>query len=573
MQCLRLIALAAVLFQHLPASATPTAVNNSRLDAPLFYQLLLGEISFREGDPGAGFSFVLDAARRANDETLYKRAADMALQARSGEPALQAARAWRQAFPASREANRYVLQILIGMNKLGEVLEPLKREITLSEPAERREVISGLPRYFARNNDKRAALGLVEQALQDHLKNPATGAAAWATLGRMRLGLGDAEGALASAKRGQALDPKATEPIMLALALMMAKEPQAEPLVKEYLQKNSKSELQLDYVRVLIDAQRYAQAAELSKRITTEQPGLEQAWLIQGVLALQDKKLDLAQSSLERYLALMAKKPQDPQSATQERGLVQAYLSLAQIAEQRKDLAGAEAWLAKVDNPEDLVRTQSRRASLLAQQGRLDEARALIKNLPERSPEDARAKLNAEVTLLREAKQYQAAYDMLSSWTESNPADADLLYDQAMMADKLKLADEMERLLRLIIRIQPDFHHAYNALGYALAERNVRLDEARELVEKALSLAPGDPYITDSLGWVEFRAGNKTAAEKILQTAYKTKADAEIAAHLGEVLWSLGKREQALKIWREGLQLSPDNETLRETLQRLRVKP
>jgi len=147
-----------------------------------------------------------------------------------------------------------------------------------------------------------------------------------------------------------------------------------------------------------------------------------------------------------------------------------------------------------------------------------------------------------------------------------------MLYDQAMMADKLKLFDDMERLLRQIMKIKPDFHHAYNALGYALAERNTRLDEARELVEKALEFAPGDPYITDSLGWVEFRAGNKSAAEKILQTAYKAKADAEIAAHLGEVLWSQGKREQAMKVWREGLLLNPDNDTLQETLKRLRVK-
>jgi tetratricopeptide (TPR) repeat protein len=553
---------------QLPAQAADAAPANSRMDAPLFYQLLLGEISFREGDPGAGFSFTLDAARRANDAGLYQRAADMALQARSGEPALQAAKAWKQAFPNSREANRYVLQILIGLNKLAEVLEPLKQEITLSGPNERVEVINGLPRYFARNNDKRTALSLVEQALQDQLKNPATGAAAFTTIGRMRLGMGDTEGAVANVKRGLAIDPKANGPVLLALALMAAKEPQGEALVKAQLQSHNNPELRLEYARVLLEAQRYAEAGEQVKRLTTDKPEFEQPWLIQGVLALQDKKPELAESSLKRYLSLMEKKTSDEQ----DRGVVQAYLSLAQIAEQRKDLSAAEAWLAKISNPEDLLRTQSRRASMLVQQGKLAEARALIQSLPDNTPDDARNKIGAEVNLLRDAKRFQEAYDLLRDWTELNPNDADMLYDQAMMADKLKLFDDMERLLRQIMKIKPDFHHAYNALGYALAERNTRLDEARELVEKALEFAPGDPYITDSLGWVEFRAGNKSAAEKILQTAYKAKADAEIAAHLGEVLWSQGKREQAMKVWREGLLLNPDNDTLQETLKRLRVK-
>jgi Flp pilus assembly protein TadD len=128
-------------------------------------------------------------------------------------------------------------------------------------------------------------------------------------------------------------------------------------------------------------------------------------------------------------------------------------------------------------------------------------------------------------------------------------------------------------LLRRIIAEKPDYHHAYNALGYSLADRNIRLGEARQLILKALEFAPGDPFISDSLGWVEFRSGNAAEALRILQSAFKSRPDAEIAAHLGEVMWSLGKREQAMGIWKEGLALNADNETLLETLKRLRVKP
>ena len=140
-----------------------------------------------------------------------------------------------------------------------------------------------------------------------------------------------------------------------------------------------------------------------------------------------------------------------------------------------------------------------------------------------------------------------------------------------MMAEKLERFDEMERLLRGVIASRPDYQHAYNALGYSLAERNLRLPEARQLIKKALEFAPDDPFITDSLGWVEFRSGNLAEALRLLQGAYKARADVEIAAHLGEVLWAMGRREQAMKVWREAVGQSPDNETLRDTLKRLRV--
>jgi Flp pilus assembly protein TadD len=147
--------------------------------------------------------------------------------------------------------------------------------------------------------------------------------------------------------------------------------------------------------------------------------------------------------------------------------------------------------------------------------------------------------------------------------------DVNLLYDQATVAEKLDRAEDMERLLRQIIALKPDYHHAYNALGYFFADRNIRLDEARLLILKALEYAPGDPFIADSLGWVEFRRGNTAEALRILQEAYRKRPDAEIAAHLGEVLWRTGQQQQALSVWKEGLDLNAENETLQETIKRL----
>ena len=553
------------------AASAPALPLGSALDGELFYQLLLGELNAYGGEAGTGYSLILDAARKTNDAKLYERAVSLALQARSGESALLAARAWHKALPASREANRYVLQILIGLNRIGETAEPLKSEIAVSTPRERNAVISAIPRFYTRATDKKLAATVVEQALAESLAQQATGAAAWTTVGRMRLEAADTPGVLEAARRAQVIDATAEGPVALALSLMSRKTPQAEEIVRKYVAGKPAVEIRMGYARALIDAQRYAEATTQLQAVTAEKPDHPQAWLVLGSLEVQDRKFDQSEKSLKRHLEITQASP-GGRTPEANRGLAQAYLSLAQIAEQRKDYALAENWLGKIDNAEDMVSAQARRATILAKQGKIEEGRKLLRALPEKVPSDARMKLTAEVQLLRDFKQFKPAYELLVEKNKTSPPDYELLYDQAMLAEKLGQLDEMERVLRQIIAAKPDYQHAYNALGYSFAERNIRLPEARALIVKALEFAPGDPFITDSLGWVEFRSGNTNEALRLLESAFKTRPDAEIAAHLGEVLWVSGKRDQALAIWREGMALSNDNETLLETLKRLRVK-
>ena len=531
--------------------------------------MLLGELNARGPEPASGYSLMIDAARKTDDPALYERAVELAFQSRSGDAALQAARAWKQAHPASREANRYVLQILVALNRVADSAEPLKADIALTDAKERNATLAGIPRAYARVSDKKLAATVVEQALAEYLADPATSAAAWTAVGRLRLAAEDAGGAVEAARRAQVASPRSEGPALLALELMDPKVPQAEPIVRRYLEsKSSLPELRMGYARALIDAQRYTEATQQLQMVTAEKPDYPEAWLVQGTLQLQDNKDSAAEASLKRYIDLA-----QAQRAGEERsrGLAQAYLSLSRIAEKRKDYALAGAWLDKIENPQDLVAAQHRRASILARQGKMDEARTLLRALPDRAPTDARTKLLAEAQLLREHKQFKAAYDLISQAAAKPPFDADLVYDQAMLAEKMDDLPEMERLLRQVIAAKPDYHHAYNALGYSLAERNLRLPEAKELIQKALTFAPGDPFISDSLAWVEFRMGNKAEALRILDTAYKSRPDADIAAHLGEVLWSLGQRDRAQAIWREGLLLNSENDTLQETLKRLRV--
>ncbi|RYF61444.1 MAG: tetratricopeptide repeat protein, partial [Comamonadaceae bacterium] len=345
--------------------------------------------------------------------------------------------------------------------------------------------------------------------------------------------------------------------------------PQAEVLVKRYLgSADALPEARVAYARILAGSQRYAEASAQLRLVTEAQPAAADPWLMLGTLQSQARDDAAAQASLQRYLELAtAQRDADER----RRGMAQAYLQLSQLAERRKDFAAAEQWLGRIEGAEELFQAQLRRAVLLARQGKLPQARALLRELPTRSVAEKKQRFLTEVQLLRDAKQHQAAHDLLTEGHQADPEDGDLLYDLALTAEKLGRNEEMERHLRRVIVLQPENPHAYNALGYSLADRSTRLEEARTLIRKAVELAPEDPFIADSLGWVEFRMGNTAEALRILEAAYKRRPDPEIAAHLGEVLWANGDRDRAVTVWKQAKLADADNETLQETLKRLRV--
>jgi tetratricopeptide (TPR) repeat protein len=563
------LAAPALRAQTAPAPSAREARAAASFNAQMFYQLLVGEMSAATGDVGSAVALMLDAARKTGDAQIFKRATDLALGARAGDSALQAARSWRQAHPRSVEANRYVLQILLGLNRVAESTESLKALVELTPEAERAGLLQALPALYGRASDKKLASTVVEQALAGLLADSRSAAPAWTAVARLRAAAADVPAALDALTRAQLAQAHYVPAALVAVELMDKGRPQAELRVRKYLDSATSVDplVRLAYARSLADLQRLRDAQTQLELLTSAQPDVADGWLLLGSVQMDSARPSDAEASFKRYLAL-----DTPQGAT-SRGRAQAHLMLAQLAEKKGDLADAERWLDKVSGTELLMQTQSRRATLMARQGKMAEARALIRKLPERDSGDARAKLLAEVGLLREFKEYQEAHALLAKAASASPQDADLVYEQAMMAEKLGRLDEMEQLLRRIMAAKPDYHAAYNALGYSLADRGLRLAEAKQLIQKALEFAPNDPYIQDSLAWVEFRLGNRQEALRVIETAYKAKPDAEIAAHFGEILWSLGQRERAQLIWREGLQINADNETLQETLRRLQVKP
>ena len=562
---------------------TGEAVQNSALDAQLFYQLLAAELEWRQGRAAVAFEVVLDAARRTRLPELFQRAADMALQARAADRALTAVRAWRSAHPESMEPVRLQLQILAALNRPAEAGEPLRTLLARTPASDRPGLIASLPRFFQRSTEPRAVAMMLETVLQTQTAEATMRAPAWTTLGRAWMQAGDLARALELVRRAHAVAPQDPGPALLALELM-PRAPAAESVVRSHLGATAAQvPLLLAYARTLTQMNRHDDALVQVQSAATLQPDNASAWLLLGALHLELKQAVPAEQAVQRYLRLAdnaapaapasgAADDDDEGSPSVDAGTSQAWLMLAQAAELRQDYAAAEAYLQRIDNPQRLLEVQTRRATMLARQDRVDEARELIRKVPELGEDDARAKLVAEAQLLRDFKRHGEAFEVFGRAVARWPRDLDLLYEQAMVAEKLNRIPEMERLLRRVIEIKPDHAHAHNALGYSLADRGLRLQEARSLIVRALDLMPGDPFITDSLGWVEFRLGNHAEALRLLQQAYAARPDAEIAAHLGEVLWVLGRRDEALRVWREGRQRDAGNEVLRETVARLRAE-
>lgn len=554
------------------ASAVPDEPpTHSLMDAPLFYQLLIGEIELQNGQPGVAFQVLLDAARRTADEALFKRVVNIAIQARAGDQALIAARAWADTVPTSTDALQSVVQLLALMNKPAEIAQPLATLLRIAPAPQRPGYILSLPRLFQRSPEPKAVLAALAPVLKAQtgpLRPPAL-----YTEAKLAINAGENARALALTRELSQTVPDNDDAMQLALDLMPS-EPQAETLITERLRlQPDQPALRQAYGRALIKAQRPAEAAREFRALTQSTPENPAPWLALGAIELELKHPAAAEAALREGLKRLDTPAAgtDAEIKSRAEGRQQAWLMLSQAAEQRGDFKAAEAALQKVDGAGLDVRY--RRAVLLAKQGKVADARKLLKPAADASDSEARASLLAEAQLMRELRDYAGALAAIKAAVARFPNDPDLLYEQAMMTEKVGKFDDMEALLRRVIELKPDYHHAYNALGYSLAERNLRLPEAKELIEKALKLAPGEPFIVDSLGWVEFRLGNLNEAVRLLRQAHTGRPDAEIAAHLGEVLWAQGAQDEARRIFAEAAQRDPDNEALREVLDRLKVKP
>ena len=524
------------------------------LTEQMMFKFMLAEVALQRGQPQIAVPALLDLARETRDPRLAQRATEAAWNARMVSAALEAAGLWLQTDPESTQARQILAALLVNQSQL-DAARPHLEQWLASDPAHIGPSFLQLAKLLSRNKDRQGVLQLMQSLAKPYSQVPearlTVAQAAW-NAGALQTALDESAAALELRPDWE------LAALFHAQALQRRSNREASDFLVKYLAGHpGASDARLNYARLLVAEKRYADARKEFEALLAAHPESGEMAMAVAALAMQSGDYDRAESLLRGVLDNPSYKDKDT-----------PRLYLGQLAEERKRYDEAMQWYASVGRGERYIAAQSRYAGVLAKQGKLDEARAHLQAVPEANNQQRVQLTQAESQLLREAGRYQEAFDVLGRALERLPNYPDLLYDHAMAAEKVERYDVLESDLRKLIEIRPDNAHAYNALGYTLADRNERLPEAKKLIESALNLSPEDPFIMDSMGWVLYRQGELKESLDWLQRAYLLRPDAEVAAHLGEVLWADGQEERARQVWTEALRQHPKNEPLQSTIKR-----
>ncbi|MBI4191963.1 MAG: tetratricopeptide repeat protein [Betaproteobacteria bacterium] len=530
----------------------PQTLPKQELSQAILFKMLLAEIALQRGQNNVAVQSYLELTRETKDPRIAQRATEIAWNTRFLGVALETAGIWLAADPESLQARQILAALLVNQARLADAQPHLEKSLAADKENVGQNFLQ-LNTLLARHPDKPAVLQLTQNLAQPYPALPeahySVAQAAW-NAGQSQLALDEIRAALK-------LRPD-WEQAALFQGQMLRRTSNAEALA--YFQGYLKSfpramDVRLSYARLLVSDKKYPEARAEFQALLREFPDNPDVTMAVGLLSLQLNDYDAAEAQLLRALATNYKDPD----------AVRFYLG--QANEERKRLDEAMRWYDSIASGDQYVPARSRYAAILTKQGKLAEARKYLQD----SARNAQQRVQftqAEAQLLRDANDYRTAFDVLGQALENNPNSPELLYDHAMAAEKIDRIDILESNLRKVIQIKPDHAHAYNALGYTLADRNTRLQEAYALIEQALKLLPEDPFIMDSMGWVLYRMSQNDAALTFLKRAFDLRPDAEIAAHLGEVLWAAGQRDEARKVWTSALKDHPANEVLLATVKK-----
>jgi tetratricopeptide (TPR) repeat protein len=547
-----------------PESKAPVpSAQAGELSAEVMYRLLVGDIALQRGDPALAARAYYEVAKDIREPRFARRATEIALAARQRTLALDAATLWSELDPTADRAKQVVAGLKAGGDfRASDLKGELERALADAAKDGPRlgEAFLELNRALASEQDKAATLKLV-QALAQPYPNNAEAQFAIA-LAAYNTGLADFESstiALQSVDRALALKPGWEQAVLLKVEILgkQSMDRAAEYLVEVLRTTPDAKPLQSALVQVRIQQKRYGDAAVILQKLLEKDPGNHEYEFGLAMLAMQTKDWARAEKLLEELSRV----------GYGDDGVVESYL--AQVAEEtgRYELAlerfkavpdGERGWFARL-----------RAAAMLAKLNRIDEARKYLSALPAVTRDQKVQVIQATAQLYRDAANYKVAYEILEKGLVEYPDEPDLLYDSAMVAEKLDRIDIVEARLTRLVELKPSSAHALNALGYTLVDRTTRIAEGLALIQRAHALSPDDPFILDSVGWAQFRLGNLDEAEKYLRQAMEQRPDPEIAAHLGEVLWAKGERALAQDLWQSQLKNAPDNAVLLETVRRL----
>ncbi len=535
-----------------PAVPLPPAPQG--LTSQVLYQFLLGEIAGQRGELKLSAEAYADLAVRTRDARVAKRATEVALYARQNALAMKNASLWLELDPASPKALQTLSTLLVGAGRLSEAKPLLGRWVKAAKPAESFLQMHGL---FAKQKDRQAVLDIVSDLAAGY---PGLAEARFA-VAQAAWQAGQAHRALDAMNEALLLKPDWESAALFKAQVLQKVEGDQAMLafLRDYLVAYPTArEARINYAKQLARVGNFPESRAQFEFLTRENPENPEGHFAVGLVAMQTNDPDSAKASFTKALEL----------GYPDQAGVRVYLG--QLAEARGNLDEALTWYKSVEDGRGQYDAQLRVALVLGKQGRLQEARAWLAGLSPASDVERLQQVQTEAQLLREAKDYDGVFNLLGKALEKSPESPELLYDRAMAAEKVNRLDVLEKDLRKLIKLKPDHAHAYNALGYTLADRTNRIPEALELLEKALKLEPNDPFILDSMGWALFKAKRYGEAVDYLRRAHAARPDPEITAHYGEALWMKGDKEEARKVWNSGLKTHPDNESLREVLSRLK---
>ena len=511
------------------------------------FQSLIGEFALKRGDSELGISAWVDLARRTRDPAAIARAIEVAAAMRQNELALELARLWLQVEPDSTRARQAESSLLVLANRIDN-LGPRLADLLAQDQANLASHLMHLNSMLSRHGDKKAVQRLVNSVATPYGDLPE----AHFAMGVAAANADDLMHAQGEFQKALELRPD-WEAAELAYAQLLARTSVAgatESLGEFLARKPDARDARLMLARLLLGERKYAEARAQFDILLKDAPDNPDLVYPLAMLALQQGDIDSARTLLTRLL----------NSEFADKSTVHFFLG--QIEEEQKNTELALEHFRQVTAGNQYIPARGRAAQILLRQGRPEEARALLRTTQTGSEAEKMQLLLAEAQLLREAGRGDEGYAFLEAALAKQPDNPELLYETALYAERQGKPPVLEKHLRHLLKLKPDHAHALNALGYSFADRNVRLDEARKLISRALALAPEDPFIMDSMGWVLFREGKLPEALKTLETAYGIRADPEIAAHIGEVLWTLGRKDEASRVLSEAVKKFPDSEIL-----------
>ena len=536
-----------------PAAATGAAAQGAVAEDDLLYDILLGDVAGQREQLDVSVEHYQRAAAGSDDPRIAERALRIAVFAKQEAAALTAARRWVELEPESNEARQSLAALAL---RAGDVDEAYTQfDFLLREAQDETQTYQSLTGLLARNEDREVALTLMGRLAQSHAQS----AQAHLAYARLALHAENAELALRETDAALAIEPDLTDALVLRAGVhyKLGDAQRAQQDLQAAVNAYPKNiELHLALARLLLDKQDLAGATAQFKQVIKREPGHPDALYSLGLLAMEQQQYKQAETYF-RMLVETGKRDHE------------AWYYLARVQEQRGDLKQALLGYERVGDGDYWLDAQARMASLTAKLGDMESARQQLQSLRLRDPNLALRLYLVEGEILSEAGQLREALALYNQVLAETPNNHDVLYARALIAERLNDLKLAEDDLRRIISEDPKNYHALNALGYTLADRTDRLQEALALIEKAVALAPDEPAIVDSLGWVYYRLGNLDAAAEHLKRAYElSRGDAEIAAHYGAVLWEQGKRKEARALWDKARRADPENRALLKTMQK-----